>query len=271
METGERLHVPWPAGALHHVACGHIPIIAAASLKNPISMPCSEQARKLAKAINLDAVRAVREALRYEAMHEEGDADVGETRHLPLLPALMACGPHACETATHMKSCAGANHGLMPLFHGRACPTCFQYQAQCAKKAFNGQGMPAGPSELSVVLCSDEHIALLNGEWRQKPGPTDVLSFPMEQDLGDGCPMRMLGDLVISLDTAQRQADERGCVLFPTPLHGVLYALCMPFSAYVFVGHCRLPTEGSFLLSCICGCTLGRSIAADVPRIDRSI
>ena len=68
----------------------------------------------------------------------------------------------------------------------------------------------AGPSELSVVLCSDAHIARLNGEWRQKAEATDVLSFPMEQDSGDGCPVRMLGDLIISLDTAQRQADERG-------------------------------------------------------------
>ncbi len=67
----------------------------------------------------------------------------------------------------------------------------------------------AGPSELSVVLCSDEHIARLNSEWRQKAEATDVLSFPMEQDTGDGCPVRMLGDLIISLDTAQRQADER--------------------------------------------------------------
>ena len=61
-----------------------------------------------------------------------------------------------------------------------------------------------------MVLCSDEHIARLNGEWRQKAEATDVLSFPMEQDMGDGCPVRMLGDLIISLDTAQRQADERG-------------------------------------------------------------
>ena len=71
-------------------------------------------------------------------------------------------------------------------------------------------GRAAGPSELSVVLCSDAHIARLNGEWRQKAEATDVLSFPMEQDSGDGCPLRMLGDLIISLDTAQRQADERG-------------------------------------------------------------
>ena len=68
-----------------------------------------------------------------------------------------------------------------------------------------------------MVLCSDEHIVRLNSEWRQKPEATDVLSFPMEQDSGDGCPVHMLGDLVISLDTAQRQADERGYALQMCP------------------------------------------------------
>ena len=61
------------------------------------------------------------------------------------------------------------------------------------------------------MLCSDAHIAQLNGQWRNRAEATDVLSFPMEQDSGDGCPVRMLGDLVVSLDTAARQAQERGC------------------------------------------------------------
>ena len=66
------------------------------------------------------------------------------------------------------------------------------------------------------MLCSDAHIAQLNGQWRGKAEATDVLSFPMEQDSGDSCPVRMLGDLVISLDTAARQAQERGCALRAT-------------------------------------------------------
>ena len=43
-------------------------------------------------------------------------------------------------------------------------------------------------------------------------GPTDVLSFPMGagDENQEGFPLRVLGDLIISLDTAQRQADERG-------------------------------------------------------------
>ena len=64
-------------------------------------------------------------------------------------------------------------------------------------------------TELSVVLCDDTYIADLNLEWRQKSGPTDVLSFPMG-DMPPGLPVRMLGDVIISLPTAERQARERG-------------------------------------------------------------
>ena len=69
----------------------------------------------------------------------------------------------------------------------------------------------AGPAELSVVLCDDAHIRSLNAEWRQKDETTDVLSFPMdEDDLPPAYPARLLGDIVISLDTALRQSQERG-------------------------------------------------------------
>lgn len=36
--------------------------------------------------------------------------------------------------------------------------------------------------ELSIVLCDDSHIAHLNKEWRGEESPTDVLSFPMDDD-----------------------------------------------------------------------------------------
>ena len=58
-------------------------------------------------------------------------------------------------------------------------------------------------AELSVLLCDDEFICGRNAQWRQKDVPTDVLSFSM----GGG---DLLGDVVISLDTAKRQAVERG-------------------------------------------------------------
>lgn len=65
----------------------------------------------------------------------------------------------------------------------------------------------AEPFELSVELCDDEHISELNLEWRGKRGPTDVLSF--EADSPPGYPMQLLGDVVISVETAARQAAER--------------------------------------------------------------
>ena len=57
--------------------------------------------------------------------------------------------------------------------------------------------------QLSLTLCDDMTIQELNGQWRGKDAATDVLSFPMDDP-------QLLGDLVISLDTTERQAKERG-------------------------------------------------------------
>lgn len=68
-------------------------------------------------------------------------------------------------------------------------------------------------SELSITLTDDERIAAINGEWRQKPVPTDVLSFPAgEMPAVPGLPAP-LGDIVISLDTARRRCAEEGTTL----------------------------------------------------------
>ena len=56
--------------------------------------------------------------------------------------------------------------------------------------------------ELSVALTDDAGIQELNQTWRDKDKPTDVLSFP--QDLPG-----LLGDLAISIETAQSQANQR--------------------------------------------------------------
>ena len=64
--------------------------------------------------------------------------------------------------------------------------------------------------ELSVALCTDAHIKGLNKEWRDKDAATDVLSFPADS-FGD---VAVLGDCVISIDTARTQANELG--------HGIL-------------------------------------------------
>ena len=62
--------------------------------------------------------------------------------------------------------------------------------------------------ELSLSLVGDRAIRRLNRTWRKKDKATDVLSFPAgEAPAGTPGP-RLLGDVVISLDTARRQAKE---------------------------------------------------------------
>ena len=65
---------------------------------------------------------------------------------------------------------------------------------------------------LSLRFTDDTNIAALNSTWRQKTGPTDVLSFAALDDAGDWMegPSIELGDIVISLETARRQAAEQG-------------------------------------------------------------
>lgn len=59
------------------------------------------------------------------------------------------------------------------------------------------------------MLCDDPYIRQLNASSRSKDEATDVLSFEMPDEAGVYLPIKMLGDVVISLDTAERQARER--------------------------------------------------------------
>jgi probable rRNA maturation factor len=67
--------------------------------------------------------------------------------------------------------------------------------------------------ELSLVLCDDARIQALNRDYRGKDAPTDVLSFSMREGEEAEADDPVLGDLVISLDTAARQASELGHTL----------------------------------------------------------
>lgn len=68
--------------------------------------------------------------------------------------------------------------------------------------------------EVSVLFTNDEFIAELNRRYRGVEGPTDVLSFAFNEGEEDavkvpGMP-EMLGDVIVSLDTAARQAEANG-------------------------------------------------------------
>lgn len=93
--------------------------------------------------------------------------------------------------------------------------------------------------EIGLILVDDEAIAQLNEQYRAVAGPTDVLSFPMwtRDELEDvravpqNYPERpvLLGDVVISVETARRQAEEYGHSLGREMafllVHGVLHLL----------------------------------------------
>jgi len=65
-------------------------------------------------------------------------------------------------------------------------------------------------SELSLLLVSNPRIRALNREYRGINEATDVLAFPMQEGKFKGLNKAMLGDLVISLERALRQANEGG-------------------------------------------------------------
>ena len=88
--------------------------------------------------------------------------------------------------------------------------------------------------ELSILFTDDEHMAALNQQYRDKEGATDVLSFPMMEDLdGERTPALfepvMLGDVVVSVDTALRDAEELKQPFERTVdrllIHGILHLL----------------------------------------------
>ena len=111
------------------------------------------------------------------------------------------------------------------------------------------QAMGENASTLSISLVDDREIQNLNRDHRGKDKATDVLSFPLnpsdseEKSTGAttsvsarpprakpaGSPERMLGDVVISVDTARRQAAEYDAPLeneiHRLLIHGILHVL----------------------------------------------
>lgn len=95
------------------------------------------------------------------------------------------------------------------------------------------EALDCGDAVLSISLVTDAAIRKLNREYRDRDKPTDVLSFPLDAPLdapraGDGAP-RLLGDVVISVPTARRQAAAYEATpqreLERLLIHGILHLL----------------------------------------------
>jgi probable rRNA maturation factor len=97
-----------------------------------------------------------------------------------------------------------------------------------AVRILNALGCPEG-TELSVTIVGDRSIRRINREYLAKDRATNVISFSQQEGHGGGMAVDLLGDVIISADTSDREAQAGGlppfdrlCFLL---LHGILH-LC---------------------------------------------
>ena len=104
------------------------------------------------------------------------------------------------------------------------------------RAVLRGEACP--PCEVSALLTGDAEIQELNAEWRGVDAPTDVLSFglveavpgePPELEESPDGELPLLGDLIVSLQTAEQQARSLGVALDEVVahllVHGTLHLL----------------------------------------------
>ena len=87
----------------------------------------------------------------------------------------------------------------------------------------------AAASAVTVMLSDDARVMALNTNFRNKPTPTNVLSFPAAAGANEPGESVYLGDIIIARETVEREAEESG---IPVPhhvqhltIHGVLHLL----------------------------------------------
>jgi len=107
-----------------------------------------------------------------------------------------------------------------------------------AGAALDHLGLEPLAFEIAILACDDAHIATLNAEFREKPAPTNVLSWPSEErgartdgDMpelpvvaGQDGPAQELGDIAIAYETCLREAEEAGKPLDHHLTHLIIHA-----------------------------------------------
>ena len=94
---------------------------------------------------------------------------------------------------------------------------------QLARSCLLGEGI--ADAELSISFVTEDEISELHRRYLQEDGPTDVLSFPLDDEAGeDG--LRQLGDVVIAPGVAARNnPDDPAAELRLLLVHGILHLL----------------------------------------------
>jgi probable rRNA maturation factor len=94
-----------------------------------------------------------------------------------------------------------------------------------AERILSALGYPEG--ELSILIVDDEQIAKLNTTYLNHDGPTNVISFPMQEGPFTEVTPNLLGDVVISADTAHQEAVDAGMEtmdrFYQLLIHGILH------------------------------------------------
>jgi len=84
-------------------------------------------------------------------------------------------------------------------------------------------------AELSILIVDDPQIAILNKKYLHRNGPTNVIAFPMRTDQFSNINPELLGDVVISIETAEKEGKNIGISMeerFTQLLvHGILHLL----------------------------------------------
>lgn len=94
-----------------------------------------------------------------------------------------------------------------------------------AARILSALGCPT--SELSIAIVGDRSMRILNREYLGKDRPTNVISFSMQEGEFGAVNPELLGDVVISVDTAAREAEESGVTFWERLvfllMHGMLH------------------------------------------------
>ncbi|MBJ3777236.1 rRNA maturation RNase YbeY [Acuticoccus mangrovi] len=87
---------------------------------------------------------------------------------------------------------------------------------------------PEGVASLDILYADDAEVTALNGRYRHKPRPTNVLAFPSGEPC-EGDEPCFLGGVILAFDTVANEAGERGIPIADhathLTLHGVLHLL----------------------------------------------
>ena len=101
-------------------------------------------------------------------------------------------------------------------------------EAAVAESDYPDLATASRPVELSIRLSTDEEVRLLNGHWRGKDKPTNVLSFPLAESYeletaDEEGPELMLGDIVLAHGVCSAEAAEKGVAFQDHAAHLIVH------------------------------------------------